>query len=417
MRVWVVQDGEPLPGIDGDTRPWRAAMLCSALAAAGHEVVWWSSTFNHVTKKHRFDGPRTVAFQPGGTMRLLHGPGYPNNRSPRRWLHHRAMAAAFGAESRAWPRPDLVFASLPTLELAERAVVYGNEHGVPVVVDVRDPWPDVYLTMIPASLRPLARLALTTETRRAKRILTGASAITAVSRQYLTWGLQRAHRGPGEWDAVFALGYPDDTQTQLSHLADRATALCQRFAIRADAFVATFVGSFGASCDLETVIRAARMLMADQPAGIQVVLAGDGDQGARLRDLARGVGNVVFTGWLERPDVTALLSVSDAGLAPYAATAVQSLPNKPFEYMAAGLPIVSSLPGEMGDLIRDTNTGLQYRAGDDATLTRHLLWMAAHPEEVQTMGKRARALFRERFREGAIYPSLVSHLERVARTD
>jgi glycosyltransferase involved in cell wall biosynthesis len=100
-------------------------------------------------------------------------------------------------------------------------------------------------------------------------------------------------------------------------------------------------------------------------------------------------------------------------LAPYQDDSVISLPNKPFEYMAAGLPLLSSLPGELEQLITEHQIGLHYRAGDVQSLVEKIIWFTEHPEERMAMGRRARRLFEERFRADVIYPKLVTHLEQV----
>jgi hypothetical protein len=55
MRVWLITVGEPLP-LDGPgERMLRTGILAAFLAARGHEVVWWSSSFDHVRKRQRSD--------------------------------------------------------------------------------------------------------------------------------------------------------------------------------------------------------------------------------------------------------------------------------------------------------------------------------------------------------------------------
>ena len=47
MKVWLFQTSEPLP-IKGDNmRLLRTGMMAEALTNRGHEVVWFTGTFNH----------------------------------------------------------------------------------------------------------------------------------------------------------------------------------------------------------------------------------------------------------------------------------------------------------------------------------------------------------------------------------
>ena len=415
MQVWIVEATEPLPVLDGAFRDLRCGMLSKALVAQGHEVIWWTSTFNHEKKKHRFDTARTINLQTGLQLRLLHGPGYDRNNSPLRLWHHRVVADSFARAAAVAPvKPDVVFCCLPTIELSEKAVAYGEEISVPVIVDVRDLWPDLYLTMFPPRLRSLARRVLAPEFRRVTRIFRAAAGITAVSRTFLDWALAHAKRSRQDTDGVFPLGYP--TQITDSDAIDaQVTRLQTEYGIGCNTLVVTFAGTFGASYDLETVIQVARVLQSsDISSKIKLIVAGDGDNGVRLREMARGLQNVVFTGWLDQNSILALLRLSSVGLAAYTEEALQSLPNKPFEYMAAGLPLLSSLRGELAALIRDEEIGIQYPPGDVFALIEGIRWFLFHPDTRLAMGLRARRLFEERFSAEVVYPRLIQHLEKIA---
>ena len=413
MKVWIVQDGEPIPGVDENTRDWRAAMFAKALVARGHEVLWWASTFDHISKKHRFGQPRTVALMPGLNVRFLHGPGYRQNKSPSRLLHHRIVARSFAREALGVARPDVVFASLPTPELAEQAVAYGQGTGVPVLVDVRDLWPDHYLTLAPVRLRGLLRLMLFGEFRRVQRLLKNATGITAIARSFLDWGLANAGRPQREADGIFPMGYPAIPVSQ-DQIGAKQAALAAQYGFRSDDLIVTFIGTFISSFDIQTVLSVARTFDQAGRRGVRFVLVGDGDNRRTLEELAQGVSNVTFSGWFDQVSIRAMLNLSSVGLAPYRDDASMSLPNKPFEYMAAGLPLLSSLPGELETLIQDEQIGLQYQAGDVQSLVEKIVWLSEHPSERVAMGQRASKLFEERFRADIIYPRLVAHLEQVA---
>ena len=90
-----------------------------------------------------------------------------------------------------------------------------------------------------------------------------------------------------------------------------------------------------------------------------------------------------------------------------------SLPNKPYEYMSAGLPLLSSLHGELETLIATERIGLQYQTGDVASLVEGIRWLASHPVDRAAMGTRARKLFDERFSDKIVYSGFAQHLEKI----
>jgi glycosyltransferase involved in cell wall biosynthesis len=133
-----------------------------------------------------------------------------------------------------------------------------------------------------------------------------------------------------------------------------------------------------------------------------------------LRRLAAGLDNVVFTGWLDETALRTLMSLSTIGLCAYADDAPQSLPNKPFEYMSAGLPQISSLRGDLESLLTRHEIGLQYQAGDAASLQPQVLRLVDSPDLRRAMASRATALFRDEFDATRIYPRFAAHLEQAA---
>ncbi|HLW71923.1 MAG TPA: glycosyltransferase family 4 protein [Candidatus Binataceae bacterium] len=409
----MVEATEPLP-IDEGERAWRCGMLSAALLARGHEVRWWTSTFHHARKVHRLDAPQTIERQPGLTLRLLHGPGYRRNLSLARIRHHQVVAEAFAREAAVLSKPDLIFCCMPTPELAEKAVELGRRDGVPVVIDVRDLWPDSYLGIVPRPLRWIAKLALRSRFRRMSRICREARGLTAVSDYYLAWALAYAGRSRSVNDRTFPLAFPAPARPSPAASPEESARTLARFNLPAGAIVATFAGIFGSTYDLETVIEAARKLASSGIDAAHLVLAGDGEKTAKLKARARGLTNLTFTGWLDQFALQDLLAASAIGLAPYTSGAPQSMPNKPFEYMASGLALVSSLGGELGDLVRSEQIGLGYTAGDAASLAAAIELLCAKPALRRQMGANGRRIFAERFSDAVVYPALVQHLEMIA---
>jgi glycosyltransferase involved in cell wall biosynthesis len=406
MRIWLTQDGEPIPGVEPGTRPWRVAMLGMALANAGHEVLWWASTLNYVTRKFWFDRPTVRTIQPGFDVYMLHGPGYTNTRSLARLIHQRAVARQFREQSASRPLPDLIFASLPTLELVEQAVQLGRQHAIPVIVDIRDLWPDHYLTMAPKPLRPLLRVALHSEFRRAARGLNAATGITAITSTFLDWGLAKAGRPRG----------PDDTVFPMSFSAAHALPAHERPDAGDTVMPVVYAGTMGSTAyNFDTVIEAARRLAAAQRSDVTFVITGTGGQEARIRALADGLPNVRFTGWIAHNEVHRLLGHGAVGLACYqnGATIHGSMPNKMFEYMAAGVPLLSSMRGEMEAFLAAEQIGLTYESTDSESLLAQIQWFVERPAERRAMGQRARQIFLERFDASRVFPATVQHLEGV----
>jgi glycosyltransferase involved in cell wall biosynthesis len=410
MKVWLVTVGEPLPMVDtGNPRLMRTGVLARHLRARGHEVIWWTSTFDHYAKKHRANEDRDYSWE-GGEVRMLHSSGYRRNVSFRRFIEHAGIARKFARMAAGMPQPDVILVSLPTIELSLAAVGHAQARGIPVLVDIRDLWPDLLIDVAPGLLRPLARLALFWLISATHRALAGCTGIVGISDGYLAWALKYAGRAARAADIVVPLGYlappPGD-----NHAADATFAA---LGVDARKTLCWYVGSFGRQYDLEPVIEAARRFQAEGRGDVQFVVSGDGEMGPRWRASASDIGSLVFTGWIDADQINWMRERAAIGLQPYVAGAPQGLANKLFEYLSAGIPVVSSLEGENAELIEKFDCGLSYRAGDAGSCHAQLRALLDDPARRRKMGVNGRDLFVQQFDGSKVFDRLARHLESVA---
>lgn len=398
---WILEPAEPIPEIDGTFRPLRAAMLATRLRERGHDVTFWTSDFDHLRKRHRRGITHSVSSSLG-QITFLAACGYRSNADPRRLLHNRGLAREFRRAAPSVGPPDLILSCVPSLELAEAAIRFAKSRSIPAIADARDQWPDIYQEALRFLPTPISELLIAPEKRRARRLFHGADAIVAVSDTYLRWALAYAGRDARPTDRVFPLGYPNaERRSQAGKNND-------------DRIRCVFVGSFGQSYDLESVIDAAWTLQERGDSRFLFVLAGDGDQGRSLRQRASRLQNVEFTGWLSQSQITEVLSTAAVGLMPYTKRARQSVPNKPYEYWAHGLPVVSSLPGECAEIIEANSVGMNYRPEDVPSLIDAIERLTVNPAQLAEYQTNASRLFQDRFSEDRVYGDYADYLEEIA---
>ncbi len=417
LRIWLVTVGEPLPSDPGHPRLLRTGILARTLAARGHEVLWWSSAFDHSRKVQRAEADHCIDLQPRFRLSLLHAPGYRHHVSLSRIRHHRATARAFARLAPAEARPDVIVSSLPTLELCEAAVDYGRSRGVPVAIDIRDLWPDIFLELAPRGLKTVARCLLDSMFRSARRICAGATAVLATSPDFVDWGLRNAARARKPTDADFPLGYaPDEPSSEALRSAeevwDRRGIRAERAGLRA-----CFFGTFGRQFDFDTVLDALRRLRSEG-CRVTAVLCGEGDRLAALRTAAADLEDVVtLPGWVDAASIRSLMKRSDVGLAPYFSTPSfeSNIPNKAIEYFSAGLPVLSSLRGVLQRTLDEVSGGWTYPNGDAAALAGLLSRLGGAREDLAARGRNALALFHDRYQGERVYGAMADHVERLAR--
>jgi len=407
MRIWTITVGEPIPGFSGTSRQWRCGALSQVLADRGHDVTWWTSSVDHFSKTQMV--PASVVHEVSDCLRIqfLRGPTYARNVSMARYWNHRVIAREFSRLAGGLAPPDLVLCSFPTIELSAAAVAFGVQRGIPVFLDIRDLWPDEILARVPLAMRGVGRLVLWPLFRDAAQALRAATGIIGISESYLHWALNRAGRSRTSADRVFPLGYTADLNR--SEPRPEVGARLRALGVDPAKKILWFSGTFVGNIDLGTVIEAARALSGNRT--IQFVFSGSGERDREWRRQAAGLGNVVFTGWVESEELLWLSRVAWAGLAAYRVGASMSLPNKLFEYMSMELPVLLSLKGEAKALVISEGLGAVYEAGSARSLVELVSRIVEDAEWRAQCASRARRLFEERYSLDTLYASYADFLE------
>lgn len=405
MNVWLIQSGEPLPFND-DIRKMRTALIADVLIERGHSVYWWGSAFEHQRKIWISDNDRLFDFKPSFIIRLLHGCGYRKNISIARYVDHRIVALKFKTQSKSVDRPDIIVASMPCYHLAYQSMLYARRNGVPLLVDIRDLWPDIFLTPFKKlGLYTLGRIALSLDFAKLSSLLQEANSLVAMSQGCLDWGLNKIDRPQGKWDKVFYHGYKKrlkntdvDDFGYLGELRNKQ--------------VFVFVGTFGDSYELRLILEVAKRFHRNGIYDLLFFLAGTGEQHESLKREAANLPNVLLSGWIAAENIEKLLLVSWAGLVPCKSVA-NAAPNKIFEYLSAGLPLISSLEGEMAELIDDYTMGLNYRPSDAEGLYNCIQKLSTDAGLRSEMAANASRFFEKYGDADKIYTEYAKHVEKV----
>lgn len=409
MNIWLMTVGEPLPiGQRRDSiRLYRTGMLARILNERGHRVTWWTSTVDHQGKTLFKEHPGKEPLDHNFELYFLQGCFYKKNISFQRLLNHYQIGRAFRHQSKKEEKPDLIVCSLPTLELCYEAARFAADQGIPFVIDVRDLWPELFYDVFPKSLQFMAKILFSPYEYMARFSLSRATSICGVSDGYLSWGLQKAGRDRTPQDLVVPLGYPN---LKNQRFTSQTRHQLERMGINFDRPIVWFVGSFVKSIDLEPIIKVASAMQATH-ADVQFVFSGQGEDEAHYKDLARNLPNILWTGWLSQDEIAFMGSKALVGLAAYRIGAMQSLPNKFFEYMSFGLPILSSLKGEAQQLLREQKTGLTYQAGNAEDCLMRLKEILDNPFLQKMFSKNAEALFDAHYNAEAVYDHYANCLE------
>jgi glycosyltransferase involved in cell wall biosynthesis len=161
---------------------------------------------------------------------------------------------------------------------------------------------------------------------------------------------------------------------------------------RPDQIIGCFFGTFTTRVDFETPLKALAEMPEHLRKRFMLVLCGRGENEAMIARYAAMTPQIVHHRWVDAPQIMALMRLSRFGLLPYPPTLdfVRSLPNKVFEYLNGGLPILTSLRGEVEDLFKTYGCGALYDVGAPSSFQSVLRGWTERPGRLDILAEGAK---------------------------
>ncbi len=299
---------------------------------------------------------------------------------------------------------DLVWGTSPPIFQAVTAWLLASLKRVPYLLEVRDLWPDFAIAVGVLRNRPLIAASQWLEKllyRRADRLLVNSPGfITHIQQR----GGQDIALVPNGADPRMFDPAADGAEFRRAHTLEGK-------------FVALYAGAHGMSNDLGIVLEAAAQL-ADQPK-IEVVLLGDGKDKAQLihRASALGLSNVKFVPSVPKKEMDVALAAADACIAILKPIEMYKTvyPNKVFDYMAAGRPVILAIDGVVREVVDQAQAGIFVPPGDADALAEAIRFLAGNRREGERMGARGRQYIETHFDRQKLSAQMVDILETLVK--
>lgn len=190
--------------------------------------------------------------------------------------------------------------------------------------------------------------------------------------------------------------------------------------VRDDQFLAIFTGTHGSANGLDSVLNAAAVLKERQRDDIRIALVGQGREKPKLLADAkeRGLCNVLFLDPVPKIRLSGLMGGADLGLqvlrnvpAFYFGTS----PNKFFDYISAGLPVLNNYPGWLAGLICESDCGFAVPPDDPSAFADALIEAAENRDALRQKGVNAQELAKTRFSRPVLSDDWVQWVTGAAR--
>ncbi len=378
MHILLIHQVFVRPQDPGGTRHYEFAQQ---LVRRGHRVTVLAGTRSYLTGEP-LGAERRQTLEPGLEVVRSWVLGGAGSGALGRLLAFGSFVVTAFLDGLRIPAVSLIWGTSPPLSQGLTAWALARLKRIPWLLEVRDLWPAFAVQVGVLRNRTLIGLARGLERflyRRADRIVLNSPGFIS--------HLVDAGAEPSKLAFV-----PNGVDTQLFDPGAQGGEL-RRLAGLEGKFIALYAGAHGMANDLGQLLAAADLLR-DDPR-FAFVLVGDGREKVALQSKGRAMGltNVTFLPAIEKAGVPGLLADADCGLVvlkpiPLFTT---TYPNKMFDYMAAGKPVVLAIDGVARRLVEEADAGVCIPPGDPAALAAALQRLANDPGLARELGRRGRA--------------------------
>ena len=463
--IWIINHFATSPDAPGGTRHYEFAV---ELAKRGYEVTIFAADLNYMPRKriHRNNATERRHRTNGVGFTWVKSLRYKKNnwRRAANMLSFAFNVIAIGVVRK---RPDLIVGSSPHLFAAMAAYILARIKGSRFYLEVRDLWPQTLIEMRGQGAKGKGRRAKSREPRTKNSRLYALSPMpyALCSKSYAPSSMlyaiaivllgkieallyRRADRiivlseGAGEYiagrgiDPGKILLLPNGVYLEQFQITESRTNVRARLGLT-DKFVVMYAGAHGQANALDTILDAGYLMQRaksiergakseEQEAlnsmpyalcsQVAFVLVGDGPCKDELRQIVdeQGLNNVKMLSAVPKSSIPNMLNAADALVITLRSVDLFSYgvsPNKLFEYMASGKPILCAVNGEVANLVARANAGIAVEPENPEALAQAILSLARDRKRCSAYGANGRKFVEENFSRSHIVSKFAKRLE------
>lgn len=298
---------------------------------------------------------------------------------------------------------DLVIATSTPLTIGIPALILKWFKKIPYVFEVRDLWPEVPIQMGAIRNRWMIKATRYLE----KIIYRNARHVIALS--------------PGMQDGVLQY-IPIEKTSMIPNMAkmdefwprEKNQVLMEKLGLRNDTFKVVHFGSLGKANGAHTIVESAKLLKDRKD--IEFLFVGGGSAEAELiAEVQKNqLENVKFLGKFPMKEVSEIVNFSDVSVISFLNLPIlyTNSPNKLFDSLSAGKPIIVNSAGWTKDIAENYRCGYYVDPENPQELADKVLFLKNHPELVEQMGKQSRELSEKVYDKSILTKEFVEVVEK-----
>jgi len=304
-------------------------------------------------------------------------------------------------------RYNLLVATSTPLTVGIPALLYRAFRSVPYIFEVRDLWPEVPIQMGGLNNYFLRKIAIALE----KTVYRFSSRIITLS--------------PGMENGVCHAGVSGEKISMIPNMAKidkfwphaKDSILFDKYNIDAQSLNIIHFGAMGVANGLDYILKAASILQTKGVTGISFILLGDGSDNPKLKSQVNDakLSNIIFINPLPMNETSELVNICDLSIISFANFPILNTnsPNKLFDSLSAGKPIVVNSEGWTKELVERNKCGFYVAKDSPQDLAELLYKLSDKQNTILEYGRNARVLAEEKYDKSILCDKFLDVVESV----
>ena len=387
--IWLVNPYGPIPG--ESWRDYRFTFLGKELSSKSFRVIWFTSNYSHHFKEKRSCSWKDIEINEKFLIKLIPSYSYKKNIGFGRILFHITYFINILREiQNSSEKPDLIIGVDSPQLIGLLANLIKKKYSIPLIIDIFDQWPELFKLTLPKSIRFLHPVIFAPLFYIRNLIYISADGIVSLCKSYLKDALKILNeRNKNIPTSVFYNGidldqfiFSSGKKTNNEKLPKKSSYM--KWLI--------YAGSLGNNYDIKTLLNAIKDL--EKRNNLFFIIAGSGPFKEYLERFIfeNKLENVRFLGKIPHDALILLYKNCDLALSCYDELSNVGMPDKSYDYISAGLPIINSLSGEFSKFIIDNQLGVNYQAGNIKSLISSIDRLSTNDNLINIMKKNCKKI-------------------------